>query len=181
MNKNARRVIEGCKKIVKKILDSKKSKKKYFFKEIECVDICDREGKRKLKDVIKEKLSVEEEIDREKLEEYKEDIKFEIEKAECEKENSMTVNLPYLLLLPAAMISFVASFLLNLPSEATLMSFAASVYVNLAAVILYTFFVMKIMGWGSRSVLKERRKKIFFLNIIEDILNEIEGEIYKRT
>ena len=63
---------------------------------------------------IKKKIEKDIEGGRENLKEYKNDLKQEIEKVEIEKDISMSINLPYVIILPSALAGLLGSILLDL-------------------------------------------------------------------
>ena len=120
---------------------------------------------------IKKKIEKDIEGGRENLKEYKNDLKQEIEKVEIEKDISMSINLPYVIILPSALAGLLGSILLDLKIY----------FITIFVVVAYIFVCYCILIPMSNRCLKSKRAKLYFLNTILDLLNDIENNILKNT
>ena len=120
---------------------------------------------------IKKKIEKDIEGGRENLKEYKNDLKQEIEKVEIEKDISMSLNLPYVIILPSALAGLLGSILLDLKIY----------FITIFVVVAYIFVCYCILIPMSNRCLKSKRAKLYFLNTILDLLNDIENNILKNT
>ena len=151
---------------MKRKLFGRKKLKEYSFGNIKFEEIKNIEDKKKLKEKIKQKVMKKNKIDYQKIRELKENLVFELEIAEREKEESLSVNI--------ACVSLPAGALIGLIGGICTGKIGFFIFVS------YAIFVMGVLALQGSTILKERRNRIFFLKIFSDILDEIEAE-GKRT
>lgn len=101
---------------------------------------------------IKKKIEKDIEGGRENLKEYKNDLKQEIEKVEIEKDISMSINLPYVIILPSALAGLLGSILLDLKIY----------FITIFVVVAYIFVCYCILIPMSNRCLKVKTSKALF-------------------
>ena len=149
-------------------------------KELECYNfagisyrkIDSSKQKNELREQVKKILGDNINIDR--LTEITDEVKIEIEKAEGEKEKSISLNLPYALLMPSSLIGFLGNILLDMKPK-------INSIVSLIITIGYIFLCIGVFLSASLKSLEMKRGKIFFLKSILEILNEIETDIQMKS
>lgn len=126
---------------------------------------------------------IKDEIDKGKLNEYKMETRKEIEKIESEKERSLSMNFPLFVLFPSAFAGVIGGMVIGksdiLKGDLSIINMVIIGISIVGMAILSVAIYLVLSAMATHLLIKpqwnKRREKLFFLNIIKDILEDCES------